>query len=311
MSDSTIKRLMMALAIAVVAWGAFAGVSRLRADRVTRFALPRVDSGAVDTVVLARRGDTATLARSAHEWTMNGHAADSAHVHDLLAGLVDSASWGELVAESPSSYSRLGVDADSGRRVRIAMHGKPAVTFTSGKRTADWSGLYVRQGTDSAVYALHSSLLGEALTRSADDWRDKRIARVNPDSVASMVISRGGETATLEKGAGTWRLGGAPADSTTVARTLEMYRIFDATGFASDAQADSLRTARQLARVRLKSKSGASMLDLVLDSTKSGAWARADSGGPVFKIDAYQLAQLAPAESTFKTKVKKTGSKAK
>ena len=300
MSDSTIKRLMMALAIAVVAWGAFAGVSHLRADRVTRFALPRVDSGAVDTVVLARRGDTATLARSAHKWTMNGHAADSAHVHDLLAGLVDSASWGELVAESPSSYSRLGVDADSGRRVRIAMHGKPAVTFTSGKRTTDWSGLYVRQGTDSAVYALHSSLLGEALTRGTDDWRDKRIARINPDSVGSAEIERGAHTASLRKTGSKWSLGGAAADSAAVSRLLEEYRSFDASGFASDAQADSLHTARQLARVRLKSKSGASMLDLVLDSTKSGAWARADSGGPVFKIDAYRLAQLAPAESTFK-----------
>jgi len=300
MSDSTIKRLMMALAIAVVAWGAFAGVSRLRADRVTRFALPRVDSGAVDTIVLARRGDTATLARGAHQWTVNGHSADSAHIHDLLAGLVDSATWGELIAESPSSYARLGVDADSGRRVRIVMRGKPAVAFTSGKRTSDWSGLYVRHGADSAVYALHSSVLGEALTRGTDDWRDKRIAQVNPDSVASAEIDRAARTALLKKAGGKWSLGGGPADSAAVGRMLELYRNFDASGFAGGAQADSIRTARQLARVRLRSKSGASMLDVIFDSTKSGAWARADSGGPVFKIDAYQLAKLAPPESTFK-----------
>ena len=302
MTDRMLKRLAGVVGIALVAWAALAGAGHLRTDRATRISLPHLDSAAIDTVVIARRGDTATLARAAHHWTMNGHPADSSHVRDLLAGFVDSTDWGELVAESPASYARLGVDADSGRHVRVVSRGGKVLDLTGGKRTSDWSGLYVRRRGDSAVYALHSSQLGEALTRSADDWRDKRIARVNPDSVASATIARGARSVTLRKDAGKWSLGAAPADSSAVARTLELYRSFDATGFATDAQADSLRKERQFARVRLRSKAGSSLLDITFDSTRSGAWARADSGGPVFKIDSYQLAQLAPPESTFKVK---------
>ncbi|MFI5232452.1 MAG: DUF4340 domain-containing protein [Gemmatimonadales bacterium] len=300
MNEGTIKRLVAVLAVAVIAWGALAGVGHLRADKETRFSLPRVDSAAVDTIVIARHGDSATLARNVHRWTMNGHPADSSHVHDLLAGLVDSTQWGELVAQSPSSYARLGVDADSGRRVRIVAHGKPPVDFTSGKRTTDWSGLYVRRGSDSAVYALHSSLLGEALTRGADDWRDKRIARVTPESVGSADVQRGAHSVALRKNGGKWSLGSGFADSAAVARTLELYQSFDATGFATDAQADSVRKAKPFARVKLRAKSGAALLDVTFDSSAAGAWVRADSGGPVYKIDSYQLAQLAPPESTFK-----------
>jgi hypothetical protein len=310
MNEGTIKRLATVLVVVVIAWAALAGVGHLRADKATRFSLPHVDSAAVDTIVIARHGDSATLVRNAHGWTMNGHPTDSARLHDLLAGFVDTTDWGELVAESPSSYARLGVDADSGRRVRIVARGKSPVIFTSGKRTTDWSGLYVRTGNDSSVYALHSSLLGEALTRSADDWRDKRIARVQPDSVAGADIERGARGVTLKRNGGKWSLGGGPADSSAVARMLELYQSFDAMGFATDAQADSVRKAKQLARVRLRSKSGSALLAVTFDSLPSGAWVRADSGGPVYKIDAYQLAQLAPPESTFKVK-KKAATKSK
>jgi hypothetical protein len=50
---------------------------------------------------------------------------------------------------------------------------------------------------------------------------------------------------------------------------------------------------------------GAPLVSLVFDSTASGVWARADSGGAVFRLDAWRLGQLAPAESTLRVKVSK------
>lgn len=304
MKEITIKRLAGVLLGALIVWGVLAGAGRLREDRAPRFSLPHVDSAAIDTIALERRGDTATLARHAHVWRVNGFPVDNEHVHDLLRGLVDSAEWGELVAENPSSYARLGVGADSGLRLRVVSHGKQVVDVTSGKRTTDWTGIYLRRNGDSAVYALHSALLGEALTRPADDWRDKRIARINPDSVATVDVQRGARRTMLQRAGVKWTVEAEPADSAAVAGMLDLYKTFDATGFASAAQADSLRPANRVAAVRLRSKSGALLLGIRFDSTAGGGWARADSGGPVFKIDPYQLAHLAPAESTFKTRKK-------
>ena len=306
MSQTSIRRLAGVLVAALVVWGALAASTRLREDRASRFTLARVDTASIDTIALERRGDTAVLTRAPHGWMVNGHAADSAHTHDLLTGLADTADWGELIAERPSSYARLGVDADSGRHVRVVGHGRQLLEFTSGKRTADWSGVYLRRGGDSAVYGLHSGPLGELLTFTADDWRDKRIARVVPESVATAEIQRGGRRVSLRRAGTRWTFGGSPADSSAVATTLGLYRTLDASGFANAAQADSLRGAKPVATVHLRSKTGALLLGLAFDSTAGGAWARADSGGPVFKVDPYQLAHLAPPESTLSVKKTKT-----
>lgn len=305
MKETTLKRLAGVLVGALIVWVVLAAAGRLHEDRATRFSLPHVDSATIDTIVLARRGDTATLARNARMWRVNGYPADSAHVHDLLSGLADTSGWGELVAQSPSSYGRLGVGPDSGRRLRVVGHGKQLVDVTSGRRTSDWSGIYLRRHGDSAVYALHSALLGEALTRPADDWRDKQIARVTPDSVASAELQRGGKRLTLRREGARWNIQSAPADSAAVAAMLDLYRNFDATGFADAAQADSLHNARPLGSVQLRSKSGSLLLGMRFDSTAAGGWVRADSGGPEFKVDAYQLAHLVPPESTFTARAKK------
>ena len=307
MNERGIKRLGGGLAIAVVLWGVLALSSRVREDHATRLRLPRIDTAAVDTITLVRRGDSAVLARGTHgAWSVNGHAADSMHVHDLLSALVDTAAWGELAAESRSSHVRLGVDPDSGRQVRVLSRGKLLLDITAGKRTSDWGGIYMRRGTDSSVYALHGAGFADPLTRSADDWRDKRVARVAPDSVVSAQVRRGMKQVTLRRAGARWAFeSGGDADSAAVATLLDQYRELNASGFASASQADSLHSTKAVANVRLLTKSGALLVGLAFDSTASGVWARADSGGPVFKIDSYQLPRLAPPESTFKAKRKK------
>jgi hypothetical protein len=311
MNERGLKRLAMGLAAALVLWGVLALSSHAREDHAARLELPRIDTAAVDTIALDRRDDSVVLARAAHgHWQVNGHPADSADVRDLLGALVDTTAWGELVAESRSSYARLGVDPDSGRHVRVLSHGKAVLDITTGKRTADWGGVYMRRGTDSAVYALHGNGFAEPFTRSGSDWRDKTIARVAPESVATAEIRHGSRLVTLQRTGGHWNLdSGAPADSTAVATMLDLYKDLNTSGFATPAQADSARKLKPVANVRLRAKSGALLLGLGMDSTANGVWARADSGGPVFRLDTYQLSHLAPPESTFKAKKEKKAKK--
>jgi hypothetical protein len=305
MKEITLKRLGVTFAAALALWVVLALTHRVREDRMTRFTLPGVDTAAVDTIGLVHLGDSAMLVRGPRGWTVNGHSADTARVHELLTVLVDTSTWGELVAESRASHARLGVDADSGRRVRVQSHGKTLLEFTAGKATNDWGGIHVRRGSDSAVYALHGLHLRDALTRSADDWRDKRIASIVPDSVTAAEVRRGSATVSLRKEGGRWVLAGGGADSSAVASLLEAYRDLNASGFATASQVDSLHFAKPRAGVRFRGKGDALIAGLVFDSTAGGVWARADSGGTVFRLDAWQLARLAPAESTLKTKKKK------
>jgi hypothetical protein len=302
MSSKQLIRLASALGILIVAWGVLALVRRPASDSGGALALARVDTAAVDSIVLARGHDTATVRRANTQWLAAGFPADSAVVHAFLGALLDTARSTELVAEQRASQARLGVDADSGERVTVFVHGTPRLSIVAGKRTPDYGGVYVRSAGADATYALHGAL-ADPLARPIDDWRDKRIVAVAPESVATIGIERAGRRYELRRAGTKWEFAsGKPADSSAVASLLDGYRDLRASGFATRAQSDSIDFSTPRLRARLTSKSSRILADLVFDSTAAGTWVRADSGGAVLKLDAWQWDRMAPAESTLVAK---------
>ena len=308
MSNRLIVRLASALGILLVAWGVLALVRRPVSDRSESLSIARVDTAAVDSVLITKAADSVVLCRGSNKrWLANGQPADSNNVHALLVGLADTGTTTELVAEERTSYERLGVAADSGVHVVAYSRQKPALDLVSGKHTPQYDAVYVRRPGDDGVYALHGSLM-DPLTHAGDDWRDKRVVSVALDSVVTIDVDRRGEHYVLRKGssANSWAFAsGKPADSAAVASLLGNYHDVRALGFATDAQARSLDFTTPMRRVRLLSTSGRALGDLALDSAASGAWARAPSGAVVFKLDPWLYGQLAPAESTLVVKAKK------
>jgi hypothetical protein len=299
MSKKQLVRFASALGILIVAWGVLALVRRPPQDGPGTLLLARVDTAAVDSILLVRGRDTSIVARGAGgRWRASGFAADSTAVHGFLAGLVDTARSTELVAEQRTSHARLGVDADSGERVVVFSRGKPALSLVAGRRTPDYAGVYVRSANADATYALHGAL-ADPLARPLDDWRDKRVVDVASDSVATIEIQRPGGRYTLRRSGAAWRLSnGKPADSSAVNSLLGDFRDVRAAGFATRAQSDSLDFTKAARRTRLLSTSARVLANLVFDSTAAGAWVRADSGGAVFKLDSWLWGRLSPAEST-------------
>jgi len=270
MRKQQLMRLLGAFGAALLLWGVLAVVRRPPSDRVEHLALPKVDTGAVDTIAFG----TTVLARSGASWRVNNYLADPDAVAAMLRGLADTSATTELVAESKASHARLGVSADSGKRVRVVSHGKPVLDLIVGQ------GIYVRRPNEDAVYAMHGGIASVA-SKSLDDWRDKRIVSVAPESVATATVQRGAHTITMRRGVG---------DTTKLTTLLGSYRDVRATGFA-----DSM-SAHPTLRARLLGKSGNTLADLVFDSTAGGVRVRADSGGTVFRLDTWMLGQLVPAK---------------
>lgn len=305
MSPTMLKRLGIILGALVLLWGAFALAGRTRGDRQVGLERPKIDTAAVDTVLVMHAADTTHLARGARgAWTVNGHAAAGNLVSELLGAFADTAQSSELVAQSKTSHVRLGVTPDSGHQVRVISHGRTLLDLTAGKRTPDFTGVYVKMAGQDAVYTLRNGGLADAFTRPTDDWRDKRIVAVAPESVAVIELRRGARSYVLARDSTRWTLGGAPADSIGAAGLLDQYRTLDASGFATPAQTDSADFAKADATVRLLRKDKTALATLTFDSTGSGVWVRADAGTTVFKLDAWRLAQLVPADSTLRVKQK-------
>jgi len=306
MSKTALVRIAVALAVALVAWGALALVHGPVSDRPASLALPRIDTARVDAILLAKGRDTTVLARTTARaaWTANGYRADSGAVASLLGGLADTARQSELVSEGRGMHAQLGVTPDSGTSLRVRAGGKTVLDLLTGKTTRDGSGVYVRMASADPVYALHGAL-ASALHRDANEWRDTRIAAVVPDSVGAIEIRRKA-TYVLRRGPNGWQFAsGAAVDTSAVSSLLGQYRDFRASGFAAARSSDSTTGHAAPIHVALQDRHGKAIFGLTMDSAASAVTARADTGGVRFLVSPWQVGELAPPESTLVVKKKK------
>jgi hypothetical protein len=297
---------LQAIAIVVLVllglWGASEMWSRRAATAAASLRLPALTANQVDTVAITHGSDTVLLVKqSGDTWTVNRHPATRSTINDLFQAFRDSVTP-ELVAESPTSFARMGVDSGSGRLVRVVGGGKTLAQVLVGGTGPGYDASYVRIPGDVRVY-LFPGRLPTLVGRPADDWRDRQIGAVAPDSIAVVEIQRAGKRVTLRKQGTAWVLStGAPADSTAVKRYLERFRNVSAAGFATDRQADSLSFARPKRSLSVRASGARALLTLSFDSTASGYWVRRAEGGPVYRLDVWQVDQLAPSEDAFKAR---------
>jgi hypothetical protein len=304
MSPRQLARLALVLGALLLLWGA-AALARRResaAPAGDRFTLPRISRTDVDTVRIARKGDTTLLIRrDSSDWRVNGHPASSTVVADFFAALADTAEPAELVAQQPASQEGLGVDSATGTHVTIEGRGKRLLDLFAGHQTPDLEGGYIRPAGEPATWLLRGRL-AELAGRGTDEWRDRHVAGVPIDSVQALEITRGKKSYAIRKSDKGWRLepAGLAPDSSAMASLLAAYREVQAEGFASPAQADSARFGRPDRSARLLRRNGSPLLALAFDSTASGFWVKADTPGTVFRMESWSADRLTPADSTLR-----------
>jgi hypothetical protein len=296
MSAKQLKAIAIGVVVLLILWGASELWSHRTDTTKSSLQLPALSASEVDTVAITHAGDTVLLVKQAPSaWTVNRHPASQSGVNDLFQALHDSVSP-ELVAESPSSFARMGVDSTGARLVRLVGGGKTLAQVFVGGRSPGSDAAYMRLPDDARVY-LWPGRLPALVGRPVDDWRDRQIGAVVPDSITVVEIQRGGKRFTLQKRGSAWVLStGAPADSGAVARLLERIRTITASGFATSQQADSLGMAKPKRRLLARGSGDHILMALLFDSLPGGFWVRKPEGGAVYRLDSWVVDQLTPEE---------------
>jgi hypothetical protein len=293
-SAKHLKLIAAGLVVLLLLWGGSELLSR-GSDSVTgSLALPPLSDKDVDTVTIIQGMDSLVLARHASMWSVNGHPAAIPAVGELFQALADTARP-EVVAQSPASFARLGVDSATGRRLRLLRGGKPAVELIVG------SG-YARRPGDTRVY-LWPGRLASIVNRPVDGWRDKRIAALEPDSIAALDVVRGKDRYALKRTGRRWTLNGQATDSAAAARYLDRLKTITAAGFAAPAAVDSAK-ARAVRRLSVRGTHGV-LLMLAFDSTASGFLVHhlAGAGGEgstVYRMNFWDVDGVTPASRSLK-----------
>ncbi|HTS87151.1 MAG TPA: DUF4340 domain-containing protein [Gemmatimonadales bacterium] len=297
MSPKVLIRLAITLAVVLVVWGGFALFGSRHRDAAGTLQIPHLAGADVSRIAFRKGSDTVVMTRNGGAWLVNGFPASGRSVQTFLKATGDTTLRSEIVAKSPSSQARLGVDSTNGKRLTVESGGRAALDLWIGNRGPDFDGFYIRPVGSNVVYVLHG-FFAELLSQGLDDWREKEIATLSPDSIGKIEAERGKARWSLERGGSGWMLGRTGADSTKVARYLERVTTLRAAGFPDGAQLDSISFAHPGRHLALYTRAGKPLLSLVFDSSRAGYfWVRADSGGPVYRLDA-DIANLAvPAES--------------
>ncbi len=297
MSAQHLKLIAAGFAVLLLLWGASELFSR-GSDTVTgSLALPPLEQGAVDTVTVVKGADSTVLAKqSSTAWTVNGHRAALDGVNELFLALRDTVRP-ELVAQDSASFGRLNVDSAAGRWLRVRGGGKPLLQLIVGARGSEYQSAYLRRPGDSHVY-LWRGRLAMLMDRAADDWRDKRIAALDPDSITALEVQRGMDRYTLKRAGKTWALNGAAADSAAAARYLERLKAITAAGFPTPRAVDSTR-ARATRRLTVRGVHGV-LLTLAFDSTAGGFIVRhlagvGGEGAALYRMNLWDVDGLTPA----------------
>ena len=298
MNPQQLKRIAFALVIVLFLWGMSEILGGDLNDTETGVVLPALDSSEIDLVVFETDSTKVEIVRSGNSWTVNGFPLSQDALDELFAAVADSAEI-ELVATSAVVHERMGVDAVSGIRVNFTGGGQPIATVVFGNSGREFGSRYVRRDGSNFVYAFTGSLT-QLVTRPVDQWRDRQIMDISPDSVARVVVERGGTRYSLFRDGSGWRFGsGSQADSSAVSKLVQSYQTLDATGFATEAQlADTVDFNPPDRRITLLGARGDTLTSLVFDSTASAYFVREASGGYVYRIVQWTADQMVPADST-------------
>jgi Domain of unknown function (DUF4340) len=300
MNTQTLKRLSGALLVLVVLWVGLSFARHERRDTEGRFALATFTPKAVDRALIITGADTIKLVRQDTGWTVGGYRANGAYVDAMLNVLSDTTATSELVAESAASHARLGLDSATAHRLVVMQGARPLAALLVGGQGGTYGTSYVRKPGDNASWQLQGTL-SQIANRSLDDWRDKTIVHLDPDSVGAIDMQRGKKTWRLTRAdSGAWTMGAAAGDSSAVAAVLNQFRTLQASSFASATQADSANFARPDRSVRLTSRSGVPLVSLVMDSTAGGFWVRRAGDSVTYKLDSWLANQVVPVDSTLR-----------
>lgn len=299
MSARMLLRIIAALAVVILLWGALAILRRPARDSSGGFALPHPAAAEVTRIDIRVNGDSTVLTREGDTWRVNGLPASRERVAAFLATLDDSTARNELVSESESSHEQLGVDTLHGRRFILSTTAGPALDLWVGSRGPDFEGFYIRRAGEAPVYLLRGAF-AEGMMAPLEQWRDREVTQLPADSIGSIEVTRGRQAWTLDRQGAGWHLSTGPADSLKAERFVALFGDVRAVGFpeAGAPAPDFSGTER---RVRVRDRSGKELLGLELDSIPSGSfWARRASDSVVFRIEGRVAEVLAPDAASLK-----------
>jgi hypothetical protein len=295
MSESTLKKLVGALAVVAALWVLATLLSRGGGSIEAPNDLAATFDGVADSTVTAVRfigpDDTIELRRGDGGWQVNGFQADSGTVARFFESL-SGASVGDLIATNPDNHERMGVAGDSVRTLEIDVGGQTRQLLVGGEGPR-FSTAYARLPGENSVYLLEGGIRPH-MTRRLDDWRNRKMLAIDTSQVTRIAVQRDDDAYTLVRSDTTWTFqDGSPTVPRQVQSLLEeLGGSLVASGFAPEG--DSIAALPQGGSTVAYSDSDDVLADVTIGSGTGDRWAMAAGDSVRYKIASFRANLIVP-----------------
>ncbi|MGB3550181.1 MAG: DUF4340 domain-containing protein [Candidatus Binatus sp.] len=199
----------------------------------------------VSKLIIARdNGQTIEIDRDGDHWKIvkpAPYAADDTVVRTALSTLVN-AKASDFIADAPGNVTQYGLEKPHLTATVVLKNGEQQSMLFGFKQSEQGkSGIYVRRGERAPVYAVAGYVMS-SLDKSALDFRDRTIVKVDPEAVATVKVKNSDGDFTLKRAAvgaaAGWEVvaGGktTEADVPVVERLLNQLRDLKAQSIVAD-----------------------------------------------------------------------------
>ena len=196
----------------------------------------------VQKLTIARdNGQTVEIDRDGDNWKIvkpAAYTADDMAVRTALSTLVNARA-ADFIADAPGNVAQYGLEKPHLTATVMLKNGEQqSMLFGFKQNEQGKSGIYVRRGERAPVYTVAEYVMS-SLDKSALDFRDKTIVKVDPESVETVKVKNSDGEFTLKRAAGgKWDVivGGktSEGDVPVVERLLNQFRDLKGTSIAAD-----------------------------------------------------------------------------
>ena len=296
MSKNVLQRLVIALAGLLVLYGIIrlaggrgpelsAGALELTAE------LEGIDERTLESATFSGPNQEIEVTRTSGDWLVNGFESDSAAVARIFTALSE-VEVGSLAATNPDNHERLGVAGHEAWMLEFRLRGGQNRMLALGQVGTAFQTAYARLPGSDEVYTVRGDLRG-AFTRTLSDWRDKLIARVDVESIATVEVERDGEVIVVERDDTGWALAesGAVPDSASVANILDELDELRAIGFAEEGSGFPTEDVRRMVAM---AESGDTLLALEMAPVDAEYWVRAEGNDTLYRLASFRATRIVP-----------------
>lgn len=248
------------------------------------------DLDETSTVRMQGPASLVELAWTGDGWTANGAPADGEVIASFWQAL-GSAAVEDRVATNPANHARMGVSVDSAWALRISRDGDVREILIGNQGTR-YGTAFGRLPQEDDVFVLSGGVRAY-VTRSVDQWRDKRVVAVDTSRVGRIEIERGAARYALVRVDSGWTFDdGAPVDGAAVRGVLEELAGFLGSGFLS--QSDSIYGLPREAMVRALDGSGGVLAQVTISEGAGDRWAQAEGSENRLRVPLFRADRLTP-----------------